>query len=91
MAVIKVRQDRPIGLCKDCREAHITRDDMGEEEIICQIIFHAPQRITRPIMWCNDHNSNSMNRYDMEKVAWVVSTDKSGQVVGFAPPKPEKD
>jgi hypothetical protein len=84
---IRFRDGVAAGLCGGCEHASIMINTRGQELVKCH--FHHPSiRMTAPIVSCSDFQAKgTLDRWDMEKIAWTVET-KQGKVVGFKPPKP---
>lgn len=81
------------GLCATCREALIIEHDNGDIETRCHAWGAAEMiRIRRPVVRCSDYDAKfAQPRYELEKIAWVIRTDKSGKTIGFAPPSKDDD
>lgn len=87
-------QPTAVGLCATCRESQIIEDDTGATITLCHYYGHSGLlRIQRPVVRCNQYDRKGrLNSHEMEKIAWVVRTDKSGKTIGFeAPPKKVDD
>jgi hypothetical protein len=79
-------------MCSTCRAAHIVEFSDGHREVRCYARSTEPLWIVRPVVHCNDYDDQRVaSKWDMEKIAWTVTTNKSGQAIGFAPPKPPAD
>lgn len=90
--MIKIQPNRTAGLCRTCREAVIVEYDDATVVTVCNVLYNRPVTIVRPVVKCSDYDMRGkQNNRDMEKIAWTIRTNRSGQPVGFAPPKPEKD
>lgn len=91
---IKVARERNRhGLCGSCRNAHIVDFDNGTYEIFCaERAYGNRPIIRRPVVHCTDHMDKARaTQHEMEQLAWVVRTDKSGKVLGFRPPEKKKN
>jgi hypothetical protein len=79
------------GLCTDC--ANVLIREMSNGAVFVQCTYdHPPSRITEPVVRCTVYRShNQPDRYDLEKIAWLVNTDKKSGKVGFEPPKKEEE
>jgi hypothetical protein len=87
---IKIQPTRDIGLCSTCREAHVFEQADNRLTVICNS-HQRPINITKPVTYCNEYDDIRVPwRHDMEKIAWTVTTDKSGKSIGFKPPEPKK-
>lgn len=86
---IKTHRD---GLCGKCRESLVFEQIDGTVTYLCNSRSSVPLVITKPVIKCNDFDDrNHASRYELEKIAWVVRTDKSGKAIGFKPPDKERD
>lgn len=87
----KLAPSKPMGLCDTCREGTTRTHDNGDVVMLCDAGMNT-QRVHRPVVRCSDYNdSTTTSKWDMEKIAWTVTTDKSGQTIGFQPPKKMED
>lgn len=93
MILIKISPDKVRGLCSTCREAQTIEYENGKVLQLCTASPSGePLRITQVVSRCSDYDNKMVpSKWEMEKVAWTLNTDKSGKVIGFAPPKPDKD
>lgn len=90
--MIKVTPNRQPGLCGTCREGVVTEHADGTVVTICNVLYNTPRRVQSPVLRCSDYDLRGrLNQHDLEKIAWVIRTDKSGKTIGFAPPTPEKE
>lgn len=88
----KVTERLGVGLCAGCRDAQTVEYADGQTDVWCHTRGMEPRLVAKPVRRCNDFDDRSQPaRYQMEKIAWTVRTDKSGQTVGFAPPKKKDD
>lgn len=80
-------QSAMAGLCVRCRESHVVTFANNEQRTYCRA-YHSEQVLIRvPVVKCSEFSDkNTPSQYDMEKIAWTLITDKSGQKIGFAPP-----
>jgi hypothetical protein len=85
---VKIQPDS-VGLCGTCREAQVTEFSNGRREVRCHSRGTRPILVTSPVVKCNDFDDKaSPSQWEMQKIAWVVATDRSGNAIGFkAPPK----
>lgn len=90
MAKFKV-QPGSGSLCGKCDNALIYERRHGDFVAYCNVntvSILVPLDIVR----CSDfRDRNTISQYEMEKIAWTVTTDKSGKKIGFKPPVPEKE
>lgn len=72
-------------LCRSCSKAFIRKGTAhGQEVIICQEVFESPQRITFPVVECNEYSDATLpNLSEMNKIAWFITTDRRTGRVGF--------
>jgi hypothetical protein len=77
------------GLCAGCRNGTVYRRSNGSIVSHCHV--HADTIfVPGDIVQCTDFDDKTAIPYwDLEKIAWQLSTDKSGKVLGFGPPKKE--
>lgn len=74
------------------KEGHTITFANGETATFCHEFFHQPFRIYRPVVNCSRYvNANQPARHELEKIAWTLNTDKSGQRIGFTPPAKKDD
>lgn len=65
--------------------------ETGDTVTFCNNMM-VPFRVTRPVVRCTDFEDRTReNKYQMEKIAWTLTTDKKGNRVGFAPPQKKDD
>ncbi len=80
----KVVEDN-LGLCGQCEMAHIVKFK-GSVKVFCKT-FADTMVVLQPVEKCNEfQQKNTLNKYDMEKIAWTIKTDSKGLAVGFSPP-----
>lgn len=80
------------GLCVTCRTSHIMEFANGTSATFCFQFGSPGLRITNPVIRCNEYDARGrMNSHEMEKIAWVVKTDRSGLAAGFRPPTKKDD
>ena len=86
---IKIQPGTSDSLCATCREAQVVEFSNGVKAVRCHSRGAFPQvTINHPVTRCNDYDDRRQPaKWDMEKIAWQVTTDKSGKTIGFAPPK----
>lgn len=90
--MIKVQPNRSPGLCATCREGVITEHADGTVFTVCNVLYNAPRQIRSHVVKCSDYDRRGrLNQHELEKIAWTIQTDKSGQAIGFAPPKKRPD
>ena len=88
----KIQPDMSGTLCSSCREAMIVDYADGRREVFCHSRGTEPMRVRRPVVRCNDFDDRrTPAKWEMDKIAWVVTTDKSGKAIGFAPPPKDDD
>ena len=84
---IKVRGGTARGdenLCLSCRWAAVRESAQGQLMVKCA---EFDVMITTATVRCSDYqNKNTTSLTDMEKIAWIVTTDAKGRV-GFRPIK----
>src|SRR5215470_73763 len=71
-------------LCDSCVYARIIRGYAESERIaICDRLFE-PMRIPFKVSECSDYSDKRLPAVeDMEKIAWMMVTNKPGRPVGF--------
>lgn len=89
----KMQPSADHGLCASCREGHVHEHSDGSVVIACAAMgMHQHVLIRKRIVRCSDYDSKrETSEYEMQKIAWTVTTDRSGKTIGFKPPKPGKD
>lgn len=82
--------EKQIGLCATCRAGH-THEYAGRDAVTICSELSPSVTISRPVVRCSDYdNKNAPSKWDMEKIAWTLLTDKNRNVIGFEPPKKEE-
>jgi hypothetical protein len=82
---IKV-QPGSVTLCGKCENALIFERRGGGVVAYCNVTTQ-PISVPLDIVKCSDfRDKNTISQYEMEKIAWTVTTDKSGKKIGFKPP-----
>lgn len=80
-----VSQTKRAGLCMTCDYGKVVAYDNGGTEIHCGL--YRSIRVERPVVSCTGYyGKDAVSKGDMEKIAWILRTDRSGQALGFAPP-----
>ena len=86
---VRVREE-VTSLCDSCTRSRITVDRLSRRTVLCQVMGY-PVRVEADIVRCNEHNPiGQMDEYDAKKIGWVLEV-KGTRVVGFKPPKADKD
>lgn len=81
----KIVSSRIKGLCVLCNHGLVREYENGDTETICSA-NPAERTITRPVIRCTDYTDRRRDdKYQMEKIAWTIRTDKKGKF-GFQPP-----
>jgi hypothetical protein len=98
MLTIHVRGGTPSqhngkGLCENCRHGCVARGSRESEVLIsCNVGYVDPTLVPFQVVSCSRFsNCSDRDRMDMEKVAWVLNTSKSGQTLGFVSPHDWRD
>lgn len=75
------------GLCVTCRYGHV-REMANDLLILCARMHDGTyQRVTAPVLRCNDYeDSNTPDKWDLEQIAWTLTTDEKTKKVGFRAP-----
>jgi hypothetical protein len=78
-------------LCVRCEYGQVVTFRNDSTTVICHHGMH-PWKVYRSVVQCNEfEDRNTASKHDMEKIAWVVRTDKSGKAIGFTPPVTKDD
>ena len=92
MVTIKINGGTPSGvqsLCTTCRWAHIVKGFSASQKLIrCGRFYYDPRVVRFPVSECNSYDDTripSVN--DMEKIAWILLTKKTGRHIGFVTAK----
>jgi hypothetical protein len=73
-----------VDLCASCTHSFIREGYSGHRDVFCQLI-QPPLCIKEPTVFCKDYrHKNETDLYDLEKIAWIVTTDPKGKM-GFRP------
>jgi hypothetical protein len=87
MPKIKVQPHAGDTLCARCHDGYVAERANGLRVAICHVTA-SPVRMPLDVVRCTDFTPrDTPTRWEMEKVAWTLNTDKSGKVIGFRPPK----
>ncbi len=77
-------------LCDTCKHGQVMTRRNHDVHVICHnsgITVFMPA----DIVTCSDYEDRRViSKYTLEKIAWTLNTDKTGQKIGFTPPKPSK-
>jgi hypothetical protein len=86
---LKETPDR--GLCATCNSGMVREGDrFTEAEIFCSVSRTAG-RVPFLVRACSDYTAkNAPDKWEMEQIAWVLEV-KKGRVIGFRPPKGQRD
>ena len=82
-----------IRLCDTCKHSQIIKGSQQGQEIVHCLAggFSRPWNVPFKVVECSDHSAkNSLDRYDAEKIAWIIEV-KAGKFMGFVPPKKRED
>lgn len=75
-------------LCTSCAHSLVSEDDRGDIYIYCSLYGFGGEalRIERKIVRCSSYNErNKVSIHQMEKIAWILRTEKGGKQIGFKP------
>jgi hypothetical protein len=91
MVAIKIKGGTPQGsetLCVTCRWAHIVKGyRASQEKIRCTWLADSPP-VPFPVSECSSYDDKRLpSKRDMEKIAWVLLTKKTGRTIGFVTAK----
>src|SRR5207249_3629993 len=91
MVTIKVKDGTPQGaetLCVTCRWARIVKGfSLSQEEIHCGWLWRNPL-VQFPVSQCSTYDDKRLpSKCDMEKIAWILLTKKTGRTIGFVTAK----
>jgi hypothetical protein len=91
MVTIKIKDGTPEGgqpLCKTCRWAHIVKGfSVSQEQIRCKSLRNHPL-VPFAVNDCSSYDDKQLpSRWDMEQIAWVLLTKKTGRTIGFVTAK----
>jgi hypothetical protein len=69
-------------LCDSCHSGTITRGPMhSQERVFCSTMR---RNVTIKVIECTDYRDKSKpSLYHLEKIAWVLQTDRKRQAIGF--------
>jgi hypothetical protein len=86
---IKVLRDTAYdenGLCKSCKYSHIMEDDQGNIMMLCKAALDSALQLKNKVVKCNCYKrKEAVPLYQLERVAWILRTDKFGKRIGFKP------
>lgn len=84
-----IKRGRGECLCRRCDNGTVMERANGREYAWCHRAATAAA-IPLDIVRCSDFSAKGEpSRYEMEKIAWTVTSDATGRICGFNPP--EKD
>ena len=91
MVTIKVKDGTPQGtetLCVTCRWAHIVKGfSPSQKQIRCGWLANSPP-VKFPVSQCSSYDDKRLpSKCDMEKIAWILLTKKTGRTIGFVTAK----
>lgn len=88
MASIKINMAEKV-LCRSCTYGMVMEKAGGDPYVFCNNIH----RFVPPnLAACSDyHHKDQPTKWELEKIAWQVRTDRSGKVIGFERGKPKED
>ena len=91
MVTIKVKDGTPQGaetLCVTCRWARIVKGfSLSQEEIHCGWLRRNPL-VRFSVSQCSTYDDKRLrSKCDMEKIAWILLTKKTGRTIGFVTAK----
>ena len=86
----KVERGTPLhseSLCRTCRYAQVMRGMAESQEmVVCKSVSMSsgPFVLTTAISHCSSYDDKRIpSRWDMEQIAWVLVTKKTGRDIGF--------
>ncbi len=87
MVSIKVKGGTPVSgtpLCYSCEWAHIMRGFRESDEVVrCRYIYQDPI-VPFPVRECTRYSDSTLgNREEMEKIAWILMSDRTHRKAGF--------
>ncbi len=75
-----------MSLCRTCRHSLNFERHTGEEFFYCCVERTIP--VPHDIIRCSDFADRTQAEvWGLEKIAWMLRTDKGGRATGFSPPK----
>ena len=91
MVTVKIKDGTRQGsasLCVTCRYVHIVRGfSASEQQVRCQGVWPS-QLMHFPVSQCSSYDDSRLpSKGDMEKVAWILLTKKTGRTIGFVTSK----
>ena len=75
-------------LCSSCNHSHIMEDEQGNVTIQCSYYGFGRESIVinKKIIKCNNHEERHRTPlHQLERIAWVLRTDRFGKQIGFKP------
>jgi hypothetical protein len=77
-------------LCRTCRNAHYRKGNAeGEFRLLCSgASYDSPEELKWEAIECSDYDDKRQSELgDMKKVAWLLRTDPTKRILGFASPQ----
>lgn len=75
-------------ICLRCENGLVYERAQGERQAFCGAIGTDILPVPLDIVQCTEYRDrHQLSRFELEKVAWTIRTDRSGQAIGFEPPK----
>jgi hypothetical protein len=91
MITIKIKSGTPAGaqtLCTTCRWAHIVKGFCASQERICCRWLTYDPVVSFPVSECSSYDDKRIPSVrDMEQIAWILLTKKTGRHIGFVTAK----
>lgn len=76
-------------LCTSCDHSWIRTDGKGEHRF-CKATYEHIVPVYGKVTQCNFYDDKRVVKdYAMEKIAWMVNSDRHGKILGFTPPVKE--
>lgn len=85
---LKIRMFDNVGLCGTCSNAQVMRS--GTATVVhCHALG---REVASRVDECNRYAAVNMpDIWAMKEAAWTLRTEKNGRVIGFSPPKKERE
>ena len=79
-------------MCSTCRNARIIKGYSESEELIFCESFYPSRPIPFRVRECSEYDDRRLPRkYDMEKIAYILLSKKTGRDIGFVSPDEFKE
>lgn len=86
---LKTQPDPSAHLCRRCRLGRVAENESGRISSTCSYGDSSRSKsIDFVVTQCSQFDNKSVpSVWDMEQLAWIITTNSTGKATGFKPPK----